>query len=231
MRLACGDTMSTEIRNNKIAIDAKDGERFALVDNGKVVEIFGGCASKSAIAGNRNRITTNGIEPYTAVVGNGLKANIEGLAGAAAVAGKELKATIAGDHATTAISGRQGSVEINGDTCKIAVGLDEAEINITSNYNSTAICSCSTIKVTGNHNKIAVVGCSPVINCTGTDNNIISFGPYTTFSGTAGNCIAVANYDYERRVSGIVTGWIGENGLKENVRYHVRNGAFVEAAE
>lgn len=222
--------MSSEIRNNKIAIDAKNHERFALVDNGKVVEIFGGCASKSAIAGNRNRITTNGIEPYTAVVGNGLKANIEGLAGAAAVAGKELKATVAGDHATTAISGRQGSVEINGDTCKIAVGVDEAEITISSDYNSTAICSCSSIKLTGNRNKIAVVGCSPFINCTGTDNNIISFGPYTTFSGTAGNCIAVADYDYERRVSGIVTGWIGENGLRENVRYRVRNGQFVETA-
>lgn len=30
--------MSTETRANKIAIDAKNGERFALVDNGKVVE-------------------------------------------------------------------------------------------------------------------------------------------------------------------------------------------------
>jgi len=93
--------MSTETRDNKIAIDAKNGERFALTDNGKVVEIFGGCASKSAIAGNRNKITTNGIQPYTAVVGNGLKANIEGLAGAAAVAGEKLKATITSDHEKT----------------------------------------------------------------------------------------------------------------------------------
>jgi len=128
----------------------------------------------------------------------------------------------------TAVVGREGNVDIRGVCCRTAVGVYEAEINITSDYNSTAICACAAINVTGNHNKIAVVGCSPTISCTGTDNNIISFGPYTTFSGTAGNCITVADYNYERRVTGFVTGWIGENGLKENVRYRVRKGQFVE---
>jgi len=178
--------------------------------------------SQTAVVGREGLVDIRGVCCRTAVI------CVKATAANTAVSGENLAAEIANEYSQTAVVGREGNVDIRGVCCRTAVGVYEAEINITSDYNSTAICACAAINVTGNHNKIAVVGCSPTISCTGTDNNIISFGPYTTFSGTAGNCITVADYNYERRVTGFVTGWIGENGLKENVRYRVRKGQFVE---
>ena len=59
--------MSTQTRDNKIAIDAKNGERFALADNGKVVEINGDTC-KTAVEGDKDpsvfkrRLWTRGPE-------------------------------------------------------------------------------------------------------------------------------------------------------------------------
>lgn len=225
--------MSAETIDKKNMIYNENFKRFALADDGRTIELTGKKHSRIAIVGNKNKVRVFGTptSQNTAVAGKDVKICVKATAANTAVSGENLAAEIVNEYSQTAVVGREGLVDIRGVCCRTAVGVYEAEINITSDYNSTAICACAAINVTGNHNKIAVVGCSPTISCTGTDNNIISFGPYTTFSGTAGNCIAVADYDYERRVSGIVTGWIGENGLKENVRYHVRNGAFVEAAK
>ena len=224
--------MGTETIDKKIIIYNENFKRFALADDGRTIELSGKKHSRIAIAGNKNKVRVFGTptSQNTAVAGKDVKIFVKATAANTAVAGENLAAEIANEYSQTAVVGREGLVDIRGVCCRTAVGVYDAEINITSDYNSTAICACAAINVTGNHNKIAVVGCSPVINCTGKNNNIISFGPYTTFSGTAGNCIAVADYDYERRVVGIVTGWIGENDLKENVRYHVRKGQFVEAA-
>lgn len=225
--------MGTETIDKKIMIYNENFKRFALADDGRTIELSWKKHSRIAIAGDKNKVRVFGTptSQNTAVAGKNVEICVKATAANTAVSGENLAAEIVNEYSQTAVVGREGLVDIRGVCCRTAVGVYEAEINITSDYNSTAICACAAINVTGNHNKIAVVGCSPTISCTGTDNNIISFGPYTTFSGTAGNCIAVACYDYERRVSGIVTGWIGENGLKENVRYHVRNGAFVEAAK
>lgn len=224
--------MSAETIDKKIMIYNENFKRFALADDGRTIELSGKKHSRIAIAGNKNKVRVFGTltSKNTAVAGKYVKIFVKATAANTAVAGENLAAEIANEYSQTAVAGREGLVDIRGVGCRTAVGVYDAEITISSDYNSTAICSCSSIKVAGNHNEIAVVGCSPTISCTGTDNNIISFGPYTTFSGTAGNCIAVAGYDYERRVSGIVTGWIGENGLKENVRYHVRKGQFVEVS-
>ncbi|QHJ75925.1 MAG: hypothetical protein [Caudoviricetes sp.] len=224
--------MGTETIDKKNMIYNENFKRFALADDGRTIELSGKKHSRIAIAGNKNKVRVFGTptSQNTAVAGKDVKIFVKATAANTAVSGENLATEIANEYSQTAVVGREGLVDIRGVCCRTAVGVYDAEITISSDYNSTAICSCRSIKVTGNHNKIAVVGCSPFINCTGTDNNIISFGPYTTFSGTAGNCITVADYDYERRVSGIVTGWIGENGLKENVRYHVRKGQFVETA-
>ncbi len=225
--------MSSETRDKKIMIYNENFKRFALAGDGRTIELSGKKHGRIAIAGNKNKVRIFGTptSQNTAVAGKDVKIFVKATAAITAVSGENLAAEIANEYSQTAVAGREGLVDISGVCCRTAVGVYDAEITISSDYNSTAICSCSSIKVAGNHNEIAVVGCSPFINCTGTDNNIISFGAYTTFSGTAGNCISVGDYDYERRVVGIVTGWIGENGLKENVRYRVRNGAFVEAAE
>ena len=224
--------MCTETRDKKNMIYNENFKRFSLADDGRTIELSGKKHSRIAIAGNKNKVRVFGALTYpnTAVAGKNVEICVKATAANTAVSGENLAAEIANEYSQTAVVGREGNVDIRGVCCRTAVGVYEAEINITSDYNSTAICACAAINVTGNHNKIAVVGCSPTISGTGTDNNIISFGSYTTFSGTAGNCIAVAEYDYERRVVGIVTGWIGENGLKENVRYHVRKGQFVETA-
>ena len=225
--------MSTETLDKKNMIYNENFKRFSLADDGRTIELSGKKHSRIAIAGNKNKVRVFGspTSQNTAVAGKDVKTFVKATAANTAVSGENLAVEIANEYSQTAVVGREGKVDIRGVCCRTAVGVYDAEITISSDYNSTAICACAVINVTGNHNKIAVVGCSPVINCTGTDNNIISFGPYTTFSGTAGNCITVAAYDHERRVSGIVTGWIGENGLKENVRYHVRKGQFVEVAE
>ena len=225
--------MCTETRDKKNMIYNENFKRFSLADDGRTIELSGKKHSRIAIAGNKNKVRVFGTltSQNTAVAGKDVKICVKATAANTAVSGENLAAEIANEYSQTAVVGREGNVDIRGVCCRTAVGVYEAEINITSDYNSTAICACAAINVTGNHNKIAVVGCSPTISCTGTDNNIISFGSYTTFSGTAGNCIAVAEYDYERRVVGFVTGCIGQNGLRENVRYRVRKGQFVEVAE
>lgn len=223
--------MSTEIREDKIAIDANELEKIAIAENEKLIEISGEWENKIAIAGNGNRITTNGVEPYTAFVGKRLEVNIKGQGGAAAVAGKELKATIAGDNPITAIASiAGGSVGINGNGCATALSAGGAEVNITSNFNRTAICECRSINVTGDGNHIAIVNCSPRIKCTGKNNRIVCFGFGAAIQGVSDNWVSLAYHDENWKCGGVVSGCIGQNGLEENVRYYVENGQFVEAA-
>lgn len=217
-----------ENKSDRIILDGKNFQKFALSDSKREVHVGKKFGVKLAIAGSDNTITSSGERSHTAVAGNDTKIDIKARSSVTAAAGKFLNTTIAGNYTRSAMAGEYGEINISGMCSGTAVCSYMAAVEVIGDHHYIAACESSIIHVSGNENEIAIVGSAPVINCSGTGNRISSVGINATFKGEIGNWISLGDYDDNDNFVGFVTGCIGQNGLKRNVRYRAKYGEFVE---
>ena len=218
-----------ENKSDRIILDGKNFQKFALSDSKREVHVGKKFGVKLAIAGSENTITSTGEQTHTAVAGNDTKIDITARSSVTAAAGKFLNTTICGNYTRTAVAGEYGKIDIIGTSGGTAVCSYMASVEITSDHHYVSVCEANIINVSGFDNQIAIVGSAPSIICSGTGNRISSVGINATFKGEIGNWISLGDYDDNDNFVGFVTGCIGQNGLKPNVRYRAKYGEFVEA--
>ena len=221
--------MSSKTNVDKITIDSKNFQKFALPDNNREVHVGRKFGTKLAIVGSDNTITSAGEQTHTAVSGNNSRINIHARSSVTAVAGKFLNTTIAGKYTRAAMAGEYGKIGISGECSGTAVCPYMAVVHVEGNHHYVALCESNSVHIKGDYNQIAIVGDGPFISCCGTGNRISSVGINATFKGEIGNWISLGDYDDNENFVGFVTGCIGQNGLKPNVCYRAKYGEFVEA--
>lgn len=107
-----------------------------------------------------------------------------------------------------------------GDFSLIAAGGDNADITVNGNYTN--------INASGDKAKITAVG--ERCNCTasGEHSFIENSGNFGTFEGIAGTVVQIASYNSVRERQEDMRAAIGENNVKPDTLYTVRDGKFVE---
>lgn len=117
-------------------------------------------------------------------------------------------------------SGPRPRLTTYGDFSLIAAGGDSADITVKGNYTA--------INASGDKAKITAVG--ERCNCAASGKN--SFieipGGFGTFKGIAGTVVQIASYNSVRERQEDVRAAIGENNVKPDTLYTVRDGKFVE---
>lgn len=217
-----------ENKSDRIILDGKNFQKFALSDNKREVHVGKKFGTKLAIAGSENTITSGGEQTHTAVSGNNSKIYIQARSSVTAVAGKFLTTTIVGKYTRLAMAGEYGKIGISGECSGTAVCSYMSAVHVEGNHHYVALCESNSVHIKGDYNQIAIVGDGPFISCCGTGNRVSSIGINATFKGKIGNWFSLSDYDDNENFVGFVTGCIGQNGLKPDVRYCARRGQFFE---
>lgn len=153
-----------------------------------------------------------------------------------------------GHYSSTSSSGRFSRLRIIGNETSIASSGALAAINVKGNYTNTSSSgeasklritghhagvassgAYSKLTVTGNEARIAAVGEFSRVIYEGKDGVITVLGPDTEFKGSEGTLVLAVTYDDYATIDGGLVGRIGEDGLKPDTLYTVRDGKFVEA--
>ena len=128
-----------------------------------------------------------------------------------------------GANSFIAAAGAGSNFATSGEECELVI--DGADSNIASSGKETKINSI------GNNAHIVVANEGARISTDGADNIISIIGRYGEFSGRKGTHISVADFRTDGKCHGFIIGCIGENGLKENTKYTVKSGRFVEVQD
>ena len=87
---------------------------------------------------------------------------------------------------------------------------------------------CTQVAASDYDGQVAVSGVRAKVVATGKNSVIAISGRNGCFKGVNGTFVSCADFDGNGKCNRFVTGCIGQNGLKENTWYTVRNGKFVE---
>ncbi len=186
-----------------IATDDNDAQMFS--DAGGIT-----CAA----SGNKSTFVLHGYGMSYATAGSHNMLATRSSSGSFAASGANSFIVAAGAGSNFATSGEE---------CELVI--DGADSNIASSGKETKINSI------GNNAHIVVANEGARISTDGADNIISIIGRYGEFSGRKGTHISVADFRTDGKCHGFITGCIGENGLKENTKYTVKSGRFVEVQD
>lgn len=129
---------------------------------------------------------------------------------------------LAGSHSFVETRGYGSSVATSGACTELSIKSDDTDIAV-SGYGSA-------LKSTGDKAKIAIASPYSISSVEGKGNVLAIVGKGSRFRGINGTPVCVADYGEDGEFRSFVIGRIGENGLKENTFYTVKNGRFVEAS-
>lgn len=127
---------------------------------------------------------------------------------------------LAGSHSFVETRGYGSSVATSGACTELSIKSDDTDIAV-SGYGSA-------LKSTGDKAKIAIASPYSISSVEGKGNVLAIVGKGSRFRGINGTPVCVADYGEDGEFRSFVIGRIGENGLKENTFYTVKNGQFVE---
>ena len=152
-----------------------------------------------------------------------------------------------GYGSSTSASGMRSALRIIGSRTSIASSGAEAVLNVEGNYTNTSSSgSTSKLRITGEHPEIVSSGAFSELTVTGNDARIAAVGAYSRvayegeggiitvlgdnsqFKASEGTLVLAVTYDYCDKPHGGLVGRIGEDGLKPDTLYTVKNGEFVE---
>ena len=152
-----------------------------------------------------------------------------------------------GHYSSTSSTGRYSRLRIIGNETSIASSGAVSVLNVTGNYTNTSSSgeasklritghhagvassgAYSNLTVTGNEARIAAVGEFSRVIYEGKDGVITVLGPDPEFKGSEGTLVLAVTYDDYATIDGVLVGRIGEDGLKPDTLYTVRDGKFVE---
>lgn len=200
---------------------------------------FRRCAVEANIAVSKEdaRLTIDGYAQTVAISGYGSTVFIDNcyltdlLGGCVtfAAAGQGSAIAALANCSSFAVAGSHSFIEARGTASSIATSGACAEISIKSVGAKAAVSGAfSAIKSTAKRATIAIAGSYSTSSIEGEDNVIAIVGKEGRFRGVNGTPVCVADYGEDGEFRSFVIGRIGENGLKENTFYTVKNGQFVE---
>ena len=167
--------------------------------------------SSTASSGGLSQLRIAGDEASTASSGYSPIINIKGEDISVAVSGSMSTLRTKGKNASVSVSGAHARVSATGDNTKQAVSGYDAEVT-----------------VIGNNARIAAVGDDSQVTYAGENGVITVLGINAQFKGPKGTLVSAVVYNEEDKPIDIITGCIGENGLKPNTIYTVKSGRFVD---
>lgn len=128
-----------------------------------------------------------------------------------------------GENIRLISSGKFSQLSSSGDLCDLTTSADV--VSVAASGHKSLLNSC------GKNSRLVASGDEANCSSVGEDSIIAIVGRFGHVSGALGTYICVADYDDAGICHGFVTGRIGENGLKPNTTYTVKNGRFVEITE
>lgn len=183
-----------------------------LASSGRRAGLFatGEFASLSA-SGNSTNIYCNG--QYSSISSSGERAALRIIGGTTRIAssGAEAALMVEGNYTHTSSSGSTSKLRITGDYAGIASSGYRSELTVTGKRARMA--------VAGNYSRVTYEGEGGVIS-------VLGIG--AKFRGSKGTLVLAVTYDRHGEPTGGLVGRIGENGLKPDTLYTVKNGEFVE---
>lgn len=198
-----------------------------------------GIEANIAVAKEDARLTIDGYAQTVAISGYGPTVVVDncyindmyGGCVTFAAAGQCSAVAALANYSSFALSGSHSFIEARGTASSIATSGACAEISIKSVGAKAAVSGdFSAIKSTAKKAMIAIAGSYSTSSVEGEDNVIAIVGKEGRFRGVNGTPVCVADYGEDGEFQSFVTGRIGENGLKENTFYTVKNGQFIEAS-
>lgn len=153
------------------------------------------------------------VDDYGRISSSGWHTQIynSGYSPSIASSGHEATISVKGQYASVASSGARADILVEGDNLKQAVSGEETKLT-----------------VKGKKARMAVVGDDSQVTYAGEDGVIALLGVDAQFKGSEGTFVSAVVYDKESKPIDIITGRIGENGLKPDTLYTVSDGKFVE---
>ena len=179
-----------------------------------------GARSTLRITGDQASVTSSGAE--SALYVSSIKASV-------ASSGTYSKLRIIGDQTSVASSGGASTLYISGIKASVATSGARSTLRITGDQASVATSgSQSTLTVTGKSARMTVVGNDSLVTYEGKGGVISVLGIDAKFKGSKGTLVLAATYNCRGEPTGGLVGRIGEDGLKPDTLYTVRDGKFVE---
>lgn len=221
------------MQNSNISIEWRDAPHYASTESNQEVNIIGNqeIGGEIAVAGDENTITARVKSARTAITGSDTAATIVGDDTKTAVSGSLINVRLIGDDALLASCGIEADIKVNGDGTELAAARMNGNITIEGDYSTVASCGDgASIAVTGSCARIAVLGDDNDIIQTGENGLLLLDGRDAKFRAEKGTLVIAVVYDANdnnRAIGGLI-GRIGENGLRENTNYTVKNGQFIE---
>ena len=202
---------------------------------------FRRCAVEANIAVSKEdaRLTISGYAQTVAISGYGATVFIDNcystdmLSGCVtfAAAGQGSAIAALANYSSFALAGSHSFVETRGYGSSVATSGACTELSIKSDDTDIAVSGYgSALKSTGDKAKIAIASPYSISSVEGKGNVLAIVGKGSRFRGINGTPVCVADYGEDGEFRSFVIGRIGENGLKENTFYTVKNGRFVEAS-
>jgi hypothetical protein len=167
--------------------------------------------SKAATAGNYSKAATAGNYSKAAAAGNGSKA---------ATAGDDSKAAAAGYGSKAATAGYGSKAATAGNYSKAAAAGNDSKAAAAGYYSKAATAGYGSKAATAGDDSKAEAAGRNTLACAAGDSGAVKVGERGAF--------AIAYWD-ERDGWRFLCGKVGENGIKADTWYHVKNGELVEA--
>ena len=152
-----------------------------------------------------------------------------------------------GNHSSIAASGGRSQLRIISLNAKVASCGDKSTLNVKGDCSDVASSGMySTLRITGDHTgiassgyrseltvtgemaRMAVAGNETLVTYEGKGGVISVLGIDAKFKGSEGTLVCAVAYNEMDEPIDIITGRIGENGLKPDTLYTVSDGEFVE---
>lgn len=205
------------------------GASASLSSSGSYTKIYSnGFYSSTASSGRNAELRIKGNETSIATSGDLSTLNVEGKSVTVSSSGNSSTLNVTGKNASVSSSGLSAELTVKGDFVATASSGEDAELRIAGEYAGVASSGAfSELRITGDDARIASVGRYSRVTCEGKDGVITVLGANTEFKGSEGTLVLAVTYDYRGKPVGGLVGRIGENGLKPNTLYTVKNGEFV----
>lgn len=191
---------------------------FTMGENASVSS--SGYGSKIYSNGHHSSTSASGAKAQFRITGNSVNVSSSGYGSRLNVKSNFSEIASSGRHSVLNVAGSSPSISTSGRCSELTVKGGCSEIASSGDF--------SKLRITGKKARMAVVGNYSQVIYEGEDGVISVLGEDAKFKGSKGTLVLAVTYNRHGKPRGGLVGRIGENGLKPDTLYTVKNGEFVE---
>ena len=240
------DSYLTDAADDTKIISNKTSTHIALTHNYSMAIVVGddqyltSCGFRNKLFATGKYIGLSSSDPDTMFYASGRYSStassggfsqlrIAGNEASAASSGESSIINIKGEDISVSVSGSQNTLRTKGKNASVSVSGSHARVWTTGDNTKQAVSGYDTeLTVIGNNARIAAVGDDSQVTYAGENGVITVLGTNAKFKGSEGTLVSAVVYNEKDKPIDIITGRIGEDGLKPDTLYTVSNGKFVE---